>query len=51
MYISGSGSTLMAITDNETTAELIIKDIKKSFPNWETHHLNIDTTGVISTIK
>jgi len=51
MYISGSGSTLMAITDNETSARSIIAAIKKSLPNWETHHLNIDTVGVTSTIK
>jgi len=47
MYISGSGSTLMAITPSNQAAEKIILDIKKSFPNWETHHLNVDTQGAI----
>jgi len=51
MYISGSGSTLMAITDNELTATAIIEAIKKSFPKWKTHHLNIDTTGVTSAMQ
>lgn len=48
MYISGSGSTMMAITDNSTAAVKIIQDTKKSFPNWETHHLNVDRLGVKS---
>ena len=47
MYISGSGSTLMAITPSNQAAEKIILDIKKSFPNWETHPLNVDTQGAI----
>lgn len=47
MYISGSGSTLMAITDNQDDADEIIAEIKKSFPNWKTHHLNVDIEGAL----
>lgn len=47
-YISGSGSTIMAITDNEESAQEILTAIKKSFPNWEAHHLRIDTKGARS---
>lgn len=45
MYISGSGSTMMAITTDGDAADKIISNIKKSFPNWETHHLSVDTKG------
>jgi len=45
MYISGSGSTMMAITTDSEAADKIISNIKKSFPNWETHHLSVDTKG------
>lgn len=45
LYISGSGSTLMAITKDNDAADKIITDIKKSFPNWEAHHLTVDTKG------
>lgn len=44
-YISGSGSTLMAITDKKDQAQEILKAIKKSFPKWEAHHLQVDTQG------
>lgn len=45
LYISGSGSTLMAITSNLNDAQRIIDDTKKSFPNWKTHLLSVDTKG------
>lgn len=45
LYISGSGSTLMAITSNLNDAQKIIDETKKSFPNWETHLLSVDTKG------
>ncbi|MCV3763590.1 homoserine kinase [Companilactobacillus farciminis] len=45
LYISGSGSTLMSITSNLNDAQRIIDDTKKSFPNWETHLLSVDTKG------
>ena len=45
MYISGSGSTMMAITTDGDAADKIISNIKKSFLNWETHHLSVDTKG------
>ena len=45
LYISGSGSTLMAITSNLNDAQKIIDETKKSFPNWKTHLLSVDTKG------
>lgn len=45
LYISGSGSTLMAIASNLNGAQKIIDETKKSFPNWETHLLSVDTKG------
>lgn len=45
LYISGSGSTLMAITNDNHTADNIIADIKKDFPAWEAHHLTVDNQG------
>ena len=45
MYISGSGSTLMALTADEIAANKIIQAIKKSFPKWQAHHLTVDPTG------
>lgn len=51
MYISGSGSTMMAIVDNESDAEKIVSQIKKDFPNWEVNHVNVDTKGAISEVR
>lgn len=45
MYISGSGSTMMAITDNKASAQEIFEDIKKDFPDWEVLQLNVDNVG------
>lgn len=45
MYISGSGSTMMAITDNKASAQEIFENIKKDFPNWEVLQLNVDNVG------
>ncbi|KRK92419.1 homoserine kinase [Companilactobacillus futsaii JCM 17355] len=45
LYISGSGSTLMAIASNLNDAQKIIDETKKSFPNWKTHLLSVDTKG------
>lgn len=51
MYISGSGSTMMAIVDSVDAAEKIVADIKKDFPNWKVYHLNVDTKGAISEVN
>jgi len=50
VYISGSGSTLMAITTDENISKNIIAATKKSFPLWKTHHLKIDTIGVTTSV-
>jgi len=48
MYISGSGSTMMAITDSDQNAKKILLETKKDFPNWKVHQLKVDTIGAIS---
>lgn len=50
MYISGSGSTMMAIVDSENDAKKIVTNTKKDFPDWEVYHLNVDTKGAISEV-
>lgn len=45
MYISGSGSTLMALTNNLAAAQEIVETIKKDFPNWEVLPLTVDHVG------
>ncbi|MCH4008585.1 homoserine kinase [Companilactobacillus sp.] len=50
MYISGSGSTMMAIVANEEDAKQIVTETQKDFPNWNVYHLNVDTQGAISEV-
>lgn len=49
MYISGSGSTMMAIVDNKESAEKIISDSKKIFPSWQIEPVKVDLDGVVSS--
>ncbi|KRN98420.1 homoserine kinase [Companilactobacillus kimchiensis] len=51
MYISGSGSTMMAITSDELISQKSFKELKKDFPQWEVLQLEIDTTGVTCAIN
>lgn len=44
LYISGSGSTLMAITQDDQIDELFDK-ISNKFPSWEIKPLTVDTKG------
>lgn len=50
MYISGSGSTMMAIVNSSEDAEQIVANAKKDFPSWEVNHVNVDTNGVMSEV-
>lgn len=45
MWISGSGSTLMAVTDDTIVAKFLQVRLKERFPECETHILTCDTCG------
>lgn len=45
MWISGSGSTLMAVTDDTIVAKFLQVRLKERFPECETHILTCDTYG------
>lgn len=45
MWISGSGSTLMAVTDDTIVAKFLQVRLKEHFPECETHILTCDTCG------
>lgn len=45
MWISGSGSTLMAVTDDTIVAKFLQVRLRERFPKCETHILTCDTGG------
>lgn len=45
MWISGSGSTLMAVTDDTIVAKFLQVRLREQFPACETHILTCDTDG------
>lgn len=45
MWISGSGSTLMAVTDDTIVAKFLQVRLKERFPECETHILTCDICG------
>ena len=45
MWISGSGSTLMAVTDDTIVAKFLQVKLQEQFPECETHILTCDTEG------
>ena len=45
MWISGSGSTLMAVTDDTIVAKFLQVKLREQFPECETHILTCDTEG------
>lgn len=51
MYISGSGSTMMAITPNEASADAIVKNAQAAFPNWKIRKMAVDLAGVQSEVS
>ena len=46
-YISGSGSTMMAIFDQRKNAEALEAELKQCFPNWQIKLLQVDNNGAI----
>ena len=48
-YISGSGSTMIAICDNDATSNGILHDIQMNYPTWKVMNLDVDITG--ATVK
>ena len=50
MWISGSGSTLMAATDDTIVAKFLQVRLRENFPACETHILTCDTEGAGSSI-
>ena len=45
LWISGSGSTLMAVTDDTIVAKFLQVRLRENFPACETHILTCDTQG------
>ena len=45
IWISGSGSTLMAVTDDTIVAKFLQVKLREQFPKCETHILTCDTEG------
>lgn len=45
LWISGSGSTLMAVTDDTIVAKFLQVRLREAFPTCETHILTCDTQG------
>lgn len=44
-YISGSGSTMMAVFDNIKDAESLQAEVKQVFPSWQARLLQVDNSG------
>lgn len=51
MYISGSGSTMMAITADEKDADRIVNNAQAAFPKWIVRKMAVDSTGVVSEVS
>lgn len=50
MYISGSGSTMTALTQEETDAGVLAETIKKRYPTWDVRILKATYDGVQSEV-
>ncbi len=50
MYISGSGSTMIALTQEETDAGVLAETIKKRYPTWDVRILKATYDGVQSEV-
>ncbi|WP_283679567.1 homoserine kinase [Lentilactobacillus sp. Marseille-Q4993] len=49
-YISGSGSTMMAIADNNDQVTAITTALQEKHPEWRINEVAIDNTGVVSEV-
>lgn len=50
MYISGSGSTMIALTQEEADAGVLMEAIKKRYPTWDVRILKATYDGVQSEV-
>ena len=50
MYISGSGSTMIALTQEEVDAGVLAETIKKRYPTWDVRILKATYDGVQSEV-
>ncbi|GLB47478.1 homoserine kinase [Philodulcilactobacillus myokoensis] len=50
LYISGSGSTLMLITNNVNDRQKIAKTIQNQFKKWQVKPISIDSNGIQSEV-
>ena len=50
MYISGSGSTMIALTQEEEIAEQIVASVQASYPAWSIRILHATYEGVASEV-
>ncbi|KRM67545.1 homoserine kinase [Apilactobacillus ozensis DSM 23829 = JCM 17196] len=50
MYISGSGSTMISITDNDINRDKIINELSSIYPDWHIKPISINNTGVKSEV-
>lgn len=48
MYISGSGSTMMAICKDEKKGQALLEDVSKKYPQWKTLLLSADEQGALA---
>ncbi|AQW21193.1 homoserine kinase [Lentilactobacillus curieae] len=51
LYISGSGSTMMAVLSNSEDSNQLIGAAKRKFPNWRVESVMIDNAGVTSEVS
>jgi len=47
MYISGSGSTMMAICKDQAKGKALLDAVNQKFPNWKTLLLSADMQGAV----
>ncbi|MEJ6401056.1 homoserine kinase [Nicoliella lavandulae] len=50
LYISGSGSTMMAVTDQPTIKAQLVAQIKAAFPEWQVVPIMVDNHGAKSEV-
>ena len=50
-YISGSGSTMISLTQEEETAQAVIKELKKRYPEWDIRLLHATYDGATYEVK
>jgi|GEM_PF-6116350 len=50
MYISGSGSTMIALTQEEAAARVLVEKIKNQYPSWDARILRATYDGVQSEV-